>query len=47
MKKQVIYTGVSGKGNYPFTPNIRNNGIYCVKVTAGNYQETKKLILLK
>ncbi|MDD5528710.1 MAG: PQQ-binding-like beta-propeller repeat protein [bacterium] len=45
--REVIHTGVLDKGNYTFTPNFNKNGIYFVKVTVGNYQETKKLILIK
>ncbi|MDD5530999.1 MAG: T9SS type A sorting domain-containing protein [bacterium] len=45
--KEVVYTGTLSKGSYAFTSDIRNNGIYFVKFEAGNYKETKKLVLIK
>jgi uncharacterized delta-60 repeat protein len=45
--KQVVYSGTLSKGNYTFTPNIRKNGIYFVKLISGKQKITQKLILIK
>ncbi|MDD2890598.1 MAG: T9SS type A sorting domain-containing protein, partial [bacterium] len=45
--KQVVYSGTLSKGDYTFTPNIHKSGIYFVRLTTGNFKETKKLIIFK
>ncbi|MFA5033732.1 MAG: family 16 glycosylhydrolase [bacterium] len=45
--KETLYSGTLTKGNYTFTPVIKTNGIYFVKLSAHNFKETKKLVLIK
>lgn len=45
--KETVYSGILGKGDYVFTSNVRKTGIYFVRVRAGTYKETKKLILIQ
>ncbi|MDD5530997.1 MAG: PQQ-binding-like beta-propeller repeat protein [bacterium] len=45
--KEVVYSGTLSKGTYTFVPHIKTNGIYFVKFITHNFEETKKLILLK
>ncbi|MDD5528677.1 MAG: T9SS type A sorting domain-containing protein [bacterium] len=45
--KEVIYNGALSKGDYVFTPNVKKNGVYFVRVTTNNFKETKKLVLIK
>ncbi|MDD2889849.1 MAG: T9SS type A sorting domain-containing protein [bacterium] len=46
-EKETIYSGTLSKGNYTFTPNIHKSGVYFVRLTAGNYNVTKKLTIIK
>ncbi|MDD5528641.1 MAG: T9SS type A sorting domain-containing protein [bacterium] len=45
--QSVVFSGTLSKGNYTFTPNIKKNGIYFVRLKTNNFTETKKLILIK
>ncbi|MDD5528640.1 MAG: YCF48-related protein [bacterium] len=46
-EKEVVYNGTLSKGNYTFTPNIRTNGIYFVRLKTNNFTETKKITIIK
>ncbi|MFA5032998.1 MAG: kelch repeat-containing protein [bacterium] len=45
--QSTVYNGIFSKGDYTFTPNIKKSGVYFVRLTAGNYKQTKKLVLVK
>ncbi|MDD5528643.1 MAG: T9SS type A sorting domain-containing protein [bacterium] len=46
-EKNTVYSGTLTKGNYVFTPNVKKSGVYFVRVTAGNYNVTKKITIIK
>ncbi|MDD5528697.1 MAG: T9SS type A sorting domain-containing protein [bacterium] len=46
-EKEVVYNGTLGKGNYVFTPSIKKNGVYFVRLTVGEHNIMRKLILIK
>ncbi|MFA5033662.1 MAG: T9SS type A sorting domain-containing protein [bacterium] len=46
-EKEIVYNGTLSKGNYTFTPEIKKNGVYFVRVNAGTLKTTKKITIIR